>query len=65
MKRPTLAEAGRFIAIVFGVLLIELLARTLLFDGERERLGGGDIVVAIAAAVLVTGGWLKSQSEPE
>ncbi len=58
MKRPTLAEASQFILIVFGVLLIEKLARIVLFEGARESLGGGDIVIAIAAAVLVTGGWI-------
>ncbi len=58
MKRPTLAEAGQFILIVLGVLLIEKLARIVLFKGARESLGGGDIVIAIAVAVLVTGGWI-------
>ena len=50
MKRPTLAEAGRFILIMFGVLLIELVARAFLFDGPREKLGGIDVVIAIACA---------------
>ena len=59
MKRPTLAEIGRFILIVFGVLLIVKLGRIALFDGPREALGGGDIAVAIGAAVAVTGGWLR------
>ena len=58
MKRPTLAVVGQFILIVFGVLLIEKLVRVLVFEGARESRGGGDIVVAIAAAVFVTGGWL-------
>ena len=62
MKRPTLAEAGRFILIVFGVLLIELVARAFLFDGPREMLGGIDVVIAIAVAVAVMGGWLTRGS---
>ncbi|WP_423142146.1 hypothetical protein ACOYW6_01925 [Parablastomonas sp. CN1-191] len=65
MTWPTPAESGRFIAIVFGVLLIELLARAILFEGPREALGGGDIVIAITAGVLVMGGWLKAKGEPE
>ena len=62
MKRPTLAEAGRFILIMFGVLLIELVARAFLFDGLREKLGGIDVVIAIAVAVAVMGGWLTRGS---
>ena len=62
MKRPTLAEAGRFILIMFGVLLIELVARAFLFDGPREKLGGIDVVIAIAVAVAVMGGWLTRGS---
>ena len=58
MKRPTLAEAGRFILIVFGVLLIEKLVRVAVFEGPREQLGGGDTVIAIAVAVIITGGWI-------
>ena len=58
MKRPTYAEAGRFVAITIGVLLIELIARMILFDGLRESLGGSDVVIAIAVAVAVMGGWL-------
>ena len=58
MKRPTLAEAGRFILIVFGVLLIEKLVRVAVFEGPREQFGGGDIVIAIAVAIIVTGGWI-------
>ena len=62
MKRPTLAEAGRFILIVFGVLLIALIARAFLFDGLREKVGGIDVVIAIAVAVAVMGGWLTRSS---
>ena len=62
MKRPTLAEAGRFILIMFGVLLIELVARAVLFDGPREKLGGIDVVIASAVAVAVMGGWLTRGS---
>ena len=58
MKRPTLAESGRFILIFFGVLLIDKLVRVAFFDGSNEALGGIDVVIAIAAGVLVTGGWL-------
>ena len=64
MKTPTLAEAGRFILIVFGVLVICLIARILLFDGPRESIGAGDIVVAITAAVLIMGGWLSKSEQP-
>ena len=59
MKRPTMAEAGRFILIILGVLLIEKLARVALFDGQGESLRGLDVVIAIAVGVLVMGGWLR------
>ncbi len=64
MKAPTLAEAGRFILIVFAVLAICLLARVLLFDGEREELGASDIVIAITTGVLIMGGWLSRSARP-
>jgi hypothetical protein len=59
VKRPTLSEIGRFLLIVFGVLLIAKLGRSALFDGPREAVGGGDVTVAIGVAVAVTGGWLR------
>ena len=64
MSRPTLAETGRFLAILFGVLLIDKLLRIAFFDGSAEALGGIDVMIAIAAGVLVMGGWL-SRSRPE
>ena len=54
-----MAIVGQFVLIVFGVLLFEKLARIVLFDGAGESLGGGDTVIAIAVAVMVTGGWLR------
>ena len=58
MKRPSWGQIGQFILIASGVLLIEKLARVMVFDGTREMLSGGDIAIAIAAAVMVSGGWL-------
>ena len=54
-----MAVVGQFMLIVFGVLLFAKLARIVLFDGAGESLGGGDTVIAIAVAVMVTGGWLR------
>ena len=65
MRQPTLAEAGRLISIVFGVLLIVKLARIALFDGADEDIGGGDIAVAIGVAVAVMGGWLNRRKITE
>lgn len=65
MRQPTLAEVGRFISIVFGVLLTVKLARVALFDGADEDIGGGDIAVAIGVAVAIMGGWLNSRKISE
>mgnify|MGYP006176358197 FL=1 len=65
MRQPTLAEVGRFISIVFGVLLIVKLARVALFDGAGEDIGGGVIAVAIGVAVAIMGGWLKRRKISE
>ncbi len=59
MKRPTMAEVGRFILIVFAVLLIIKVARLALFEGNDEMTGGGDIAVGIGVAVAIMGGWLR------
>ena len=65
MKLPTLAETSRFIMVMFAVLAVCLIARTILFESESARLGDGDIVIAIAAAVIVTGGWLRPKDGPK
>ena len=59
MKAPTIAEAGRFILIVLGVLLVLAIARFFFFGGGNEAIGAIDVVVAIATAVVVMGGWLR------
>ncbi len=57
-----MAEASRFILIVLGALLVATIARTLIFDGARESIGAIDVIVAIAIAVIVMGGWLRPGS---
>ena len=54
-----MAEASRFILIVLGVLLACTIARTMIFDGPREEIGAVDVILAIAIAVIVMGGWLQ------
>ena len=59
MKFLSLSVVNRFVLIVLGTLLIAKLSRIAFYDGPAEQLGGIDVVIALAIAVAITGGWLR------
>ena len=63
MRTLTRSEISRFVSIVFAVLAVSIVIRAILFGYDEAEIGGGDMVIAIAVATAMVGGWLKREAE--
>lgn len=59
MKELTWATSGRFILWTFAVLIADSILRALFLGTAPAELGGSDVVIAMAVATMIEGGWLK------
>lgn len=53
MKPMTMAEAGRFVAIVAAILFTDVIVRAILFGYHAAKIGGGDTALAIGATLIL------------